>query len=83
MKWVRQAKLIERGPTTWITAARSTRLSAVSNAELPLPMTSTRWSTKSSGSTVTVAYRSVASIPGIGGTSARGSGRATGRPSRG
>jgi hypothetical protein len=51
MKWVRQAKLIDPGATRWMTAARSTRWSAVSNAELPLPMISTRWSVKSSRST--------------------------------
>ena len=58
---------MDSGPATWITAAVSIRLSAVSNPELPLPMTSTRWSTNSPGSTETVPYSSAVSIPGIGG----------------
>jgi hypothetical protein len=58
---------MELGPATWITAAASMRLSAVSNPELPLPMMSTRWSAKSRGSTETVPYSSAVSMPGIGG----------------
>ncbi len=45
---------MECGPATWIVAAVSTSASAVSKAELPLPMINTRWLMKSSGSTLTV-----------------------------
>jgi hypothetical protein len=41
---VRQAIRTELGPATWMTVVVSISASAVSKAELPLPMISTFWS---------------------------------------
>jgi hypothetical protein len=58
---------IESGLTRWMSAAVLTRLSAVSKAEFPFPTMSTRWFTKSAGSTDTSSYPSASSIPGMAG----------------
>ena len=49
-KWVCHANRTECGPAMWMTAAFSISASAVSNAELPLPMMRTRWAVNDSGS---------------------------------